>query len=246
MPDTDLKSPTTPSPFLHNPVTCLASRLCNACGRPQPHQSMVFSSSSSFSIPNVFCMGLHQQDTPADKFMARHSFWCPFGKALPHVLPVTPRFHFTCSPLHPPPPLMDRWISQLHFITPGIPDYDSHTQDDPLRIMSLNCGGGQSSLPSLCSLISILDPDIICLQELWNFDIRSEVFLRPYVGILGTWRDRGQGLCTLFHRRLFTTDQHPFQVLYDSRSWLAVAFLSPPFSQLLVINVHLDPTLNMT
>ena len=83
--------------------------------------------------------------------------------------------------MHPPPPLLPKWIDWLHLITPKIRSTPCCSAS-PFRVISLTCGGGNHAVADVLSLAALLDPDVIFLQEMWDCDVRSAFALQSYHG----------------------------------------------------------------
>ena len=165
---------------------------------------------------------------------------------LTHVLPVSSRFLATCVTDIPPAPPLPTWTSvftaHLSSLTSGL-----HAEDQEVsqfRAITLNCGGAgdPAVLESVTVLICALDPDVVCLQELWDADPSTQIALTAYMFVGGTERGPGRGLWVLVHRRLRLQD--PPCVVYDTRSWMAVFCNIPGAEALVVCNLHIDPSLS--
>ena len=64
-------------------------------------------------------------------------------------------------------------------------DYKTETSNDNLVFMSINLQSINSKFGDLCELVSTLasndsDPDVICLQELWQFPADADFSLPGY------------------------------------------------------------------
>eukprot|EP00667_Euglena_gracilis_P025734 EG_transcript_30425 len=181
-------------PLTNEEVRCIYSSLCSQCGRPKAENIKILTNTLPFFVKRALCIRLDKGQTSANKVFAQQSRWNPYGLPLEFVLPVTPRFSFDCTPEQPPPPDLRFWVKELDAKLPPLVDVTNTRNPSCWRIMDLNCGGG-SSLPEVCDLMSLLDPDLIFLQELWETDPQDEIAFRRYVIFLSAFRDRGQGLC---------------------------------------------------
>ena len=118
------------------------------------------------------------------------------------------------------------------------------TVHSAFRQATLNFGGAGDAtvLEAVTVLICALDPDVVCLQELWDADPREQVALPPFVFVADCEAGRGRGMWVLMHRRLQLAG--PPKVLFDLRSWMAVVCDVHDRESLLIFNLHLDPSLS--
>ena len=136
------------------------------------------------------------------------------SQPLPYILQVTQRTTFT--------PVSGNLQSVRHF--------------------EANLGGlaGQTSL--LRMWLHILTPDVVTLQELWDFDGLEEV-LPPYMTLLtGTVVGQGRGLAVAWRRTLCIPGFKAVPAR-DTREDLAVVLDTRQYGRLLVISTHMPPNL---
>ena len=139
---------------------------CPCCGRPLPLQGQITESHSRpFTSPRLSCCWRTLPSTPFTPEAASRSTLQLQQHALPGVLPTSLLRQWSCSgPIPPrhhtlraliPPPSSQPPPDTL----PAIPS------PDPLRLLSVNCGGVAAKIPELLALILSSDADIVCLQE---------------------------------------------------------------------------------
>ena len=57
-------------------------------------------------------------------------------------------------------------------------------------------------MDQLVTLLCVLDPDVACLQELWDADASEVIALKAYVSIARSVKGPRKGMWILLHRRL--------------------------------------------
>ena len=77
----------------------------------------------------------------------------------------------------------------------------SAVEDSVCVVMTLNCGSLTGKVPRLVALMTVVEPDVVCVQETWAGFDASELAGLPYAAFTGPKFDGG-GLMTLVHRRL--------------------------------------------
>ena len=101
---------------------------------------------------------------------------------------------------------MPSWLRVLTRRLDGLDDRMNKTSTvhSAFRQATLNCGGAgdPAVLEAVTVLICALDPDVVCLQELWDADPRVQVALAPFVFVASSEAGRGRGMWVLVHRRL--------------------------------------------
>ena len=158
------------------------------------------------------------------------------------ILPTSLLRGATCSP---PTPLPSPYNDSLHRQSPTgtsspRPPLSASTTPEPLRVLSVNCGGASSKLPRLVALLLFADADVVCLQEAAGFPPDCFCGL-PY----RSWHGpplRGGGLVILLHPRrlLQPTPRHP-PILDDHLLFLCVPLTAT--AHLSIANLHLPPSL---
>ena len=223
-------------PWLHAP-------LCSSCGRPLPLNShILYLPESPYATEPGFGCWTTPPGTPLTSASASRSTVCAGPISLAGVLPTSTLLRATCDapPIPAPTPLSDLLLRHQPPARP-LPTSSSHIPE-PLRLLSINCGGVAAKIPQLIALILAADPDIICLQEAAANTSQTLLGL-PF----RSWHGppiRGGGLVTLIHPRRL----HPLPIpapLVDDHAIVITVPISPS-SHLSVANLHLPPTLPST
>ena len=221
---------------------------CTTCGRPRVAQVVVVAAPQrGCHSPRALCTCLPPGAQPAGQQPAARTTLQAGIQLLEHVVPVSSRFWQSCAPAYTPAPHMPSWL--VVFIRRLDRQEDrvngASTVHSAFRLYRLNCGGGggagDPAVLEAAILLCALDPDVACLQELWDADPRVQVALAPFVFVVGSEAGRGRGMWILVHRRLQLAGPH--KVLFDSRSWMAVVCDLHDQESLLISNLHLDPSL---
>ena len=228
-------------------VRVFATDWCTTCGRPRVAQVIVVAAPRlGCHSPRAICTCLPPGAQPVDKQLAARTSLRAGIQLLEHVVPVSSRFLRSCAPVCEPAPPMPSWLRVLTRRLDRLDDrmHGTSTVHSAFRQATLNCGGAgdPAVLEAVTVLICALDPDVVCLQELWDADPRVQVALAPFVFVASSEAGRGRGMWVLVHRRLQLAG--PPKVLFDSRSWMAVVCDFHDQESLLVFNLHPDPSLS--
>ena len=118
----------------------------------------------------------------------------------------------------------------------------SYTMNSLITV-SVNCGGINGKLDTVHALAGCLDPDVLCLQELWDAVDPSDLELPQRRLFCGGPRPRGGGLAMLVHSRLLAAPRTPPEELNSSHAQVVRVSL-PPGWHLTFVNVYLSPGLS--
>ena len=227
-------------------VRVFAFDWCTTRGRPRVAQVIAVAAPwQGCHSPRAVCTCLPPGVQPVNKQLAARTFLQAGIQLLEHVVPVSSRFLGSCAPACMPAPPMPSWITALTRRLNRREDRmdGASTVHSAFRQATLNCGGAADPtvLEAVTVLICALDPNVVCLQELWDADPREQVALAPFVFVAGCEAGRGRGMWVLMHRRLQLAG--PPKVLFDSRSWMAVVCGFYDQESLIIFNLHVDPSL---
>ena len=228
-------------------LSLVCPSLCSTCARP------VISETNCLSLPagiweRALCVCPPRGHTFANRSLAHRSEVTFLGASLGKVVPITTVAKATCAQAVSAEVCLPipGWCDMFQALIFQLP---TTAQAEPLRVLSINCGGTAANIAPLLGATLIHDPDVVALQELWDISLQDEVPLRAYVVVFGTITGPGCGLCFLFHRRIFVPGEFTpkcIQVLSDMRSWLSVLVHHGSGEVVLYTNVHMDPELNAT
>ena len=139
---------------------------CPQCGRPQALTAYLIAPATlPTESPPSFCCWFTPPGAPLTSATAARSYINLHGTSFAGVLPTSDLRRPACStPPVPSPTLWSRTLPPPPE-TPGDPAPDDRPDPEPLRILSINCGGAGSKLGNLLALLSYTDADVICLQE---------------------------------------------------------------------------------
>ena len=224
-----------PSPWLLAPP-------CSRCGRPQPLNGSLSCQAliASCSQPQSCCWWT----PPGQPLSAHHASLSTSTlgpTALPGVLPTTLLRRPSCAPK---PPHTWEGIDMSGFVSAYSTDITVAAPSaplEPLRILSINCGGLTSKLHLLLALLHSSDPDVVCLQEVGSAGAAASLNSLPY----RVWHGEalpGGGLATLIHpRRIAPRTQPPH--CQPGRHHLGLAIPLCDQFVLTIVNLHLPPRL---
>ena len=158
--------------------------------------------------------------TFANRSLAHRSEVTILGASLGKVVPITTVTKATCAHAVSAEVCLPipGWCDMFQAVIFQLP---ITAQAEPLRVLSINCGGTAANITPLVGATLIHDLDVVALQELWDIALQDEVPLRDYVAVSGTITGPGCGLCFLFGRRIFVPGEFTrkcIQVLSDMRS----------------------------
>lgn len=224
------------------PSVWLLSSHCHRCSRPQ-----VLSGSLILQSPMAsggftgfpICWWMPPGMSPSAA-MAVRSVVTICGVPMKGVLPLSRLRAFSCSmevPAQAPGAAVDEFLQA--YCPPGL---GARTEDppfqEPLRVLSINCGGLTTKLPRLLVLLTCCDPDVVCLQETSDCvaDPIPGIPYRVWVGI----PVRGGGLAILVHRRCLPEDLRQISVDCGNHL-LGVSIPVRDGFALSMANLHLPP-----
>ena len=225
-------------------VRVFAADRCTTCGRPRAAQVIVVAAPRpGCHSPRAICTCLPPGAQPVDKQLAARTSLRAGIQLLEHVVLVSSRFLPSCAPVCEPAPPMPSWLRVLTRRLDRLDDRmnGTSTVHSAFRQATLNCGGAgdPAVLEAVTVLICALDPDVVCLQELWDADPRVQVALAPFVFVASSEAGRGRGMWVLVHRRLQLAG--PPKVPFDWRSWMTVVCDFHDQESLLVFNLPPPP-----
>ena len=167
--------------------------------------------------------------------------------SLPGVVPTSLRRGRLC-PIATPCAQPDIWP-----FPPSIPDNRSSSRhpiatvsnQGSVSLISLNCGGLGDKLPGLLALTDWLEPDVICLQELWETCELDDLKLPNFKLFCAGSRHRGGGLATLIHSRLLTGNESRVEEVNVLHAQL-IRIRWPSGNHMSIFNLHLAPSMTVT
>ena len=236
-----LQAAPLPPPLACPSTPWLLSPTCSTCGRPQPlHASVLWTPTDGFLSSPGYCCWSTPPGTPLTSRAASRSCVSIGASPLLGVLPVSTLRRSECSPPTPPPTTPLSRLLLRHLPPPRPLPATGGGPPEPLRLLSLNCGGASDKLPRLIALMVHTDPDIVCLQEAAGFTpahfhgLAYQSWHGPPV--------RGGGLITLIHPRRLHGVHHSQPPILDPHALVVTVPLSPRAS-LCIANLHLPPRL---
>lgn len=184
---------------------------CPRCGRPRPQYSIIAPTvtADSYVSPPECCWW----SAPNEPLTAMHAAAVSGSPCLTYLDGVLPLQRFRRPQCHPAPPTI--WAPDVS--VPFLQSYayaaspTSSPAPDPLRILSINCGGLGAKLHLLLAILDATDPDVVCLQEVGSSTSITLSSCGPYRIWQGT-PVPGGGLATLLHPRRFPSSRRPTHV----------------------------------
>ena len=222
--------------------TWLLSTPCPRCGRPRPLSAIVSEAATTpiTSAPGACCWWTAPGEalTSQNAAQATVTMGCV---TLPGMLPTTLLRRSQCSPSAAAP--WEQTSPHFHaaYTHPAVrPQQPADTE--PLRIMSINCGGLTEKIPRLLALLDYSDPDVTCLQEVGSYQAAQALYQLPYRVWTGTATPSG-GLAILVHRRLIRSGGRPPSHHADAHM-LGITFALDKHHACTIVNLHLPPSLS--
>ena len=158
--------PSVPQRQAPEPTCWIVAPRCPQCGRPQALTAYLLppAGSPTASLPSACCW-FTPSSVPLTSAAAARSFVDLAGTSLAGVLPISILRRPSCStPPVPPPTPWSRTLPPPPEASGGTA-LDDQPAPEPLRFLSVNCGGVGGKLANLLALLSYADADVICLQE---------------------------------------------------------------------------------
>ena len=226
------------------PATWLSAPSCSRCGRSAVLQGFLVL--SDLGTPPHLAPGVcwwAAPDAPLTAELASRSGICVGAHHLPGILPVRHLRAFHCAPVIPlsgPAAVFEELLLSYggSLLTGRLAD---PVLAEPLRVLSINCGGLTTKLPRLLALLHWTDPDVVCLQE------TSGCLAEPLPGMAyRVWANtpvRGGGLAILLHPRRLPAGLHAVAVDLGPHH-LGVSMPVREGFVLSVVNLHLAPSLS--
>ena len=82
------------------------------------------------------------------------------------------RFNHRCVTAHLLPPVMPLWVREIELLSPQV-NVGARSGGCKLSLLSLNMGGASAAVEHVISMVVMLEPDVVCLQGLWDLDFQE-------------------------------------------------------------------------
>lgn len=157
------------------------------------------------------------------------------------VVPTSLRRQKFCTPVLPPSvsrPCLDASPPVANPIVTADP-----ASPASFSVLSLNCGGISGKIDNVAALVCWLDPDVVCLQELWDAFEPTDLEFPTYTLFCCGPRLRGGGLATLVHTRVLPTSSARAIELNVQHAQM-VRFTLSTGVRFVLLNVYLNPSIS--
>ena len=221
---------------------------CSRCLRPCAATLQVIGHPTAGSSPTLSVCTYLYPGTPVTQAMAALSETYFEGMALPGVVPTSLRCGRPCRvavaaaqpDIWPP-----RTTGGSARVLPPSAALEAIGILGTLSLISINCGGLGEKVSGIFALVNWLEPDIICLQELWEACELDDLELPQFTLFCTGPRQRGGGLATLVHSRILSGEGTHLEELNVPHAQM-VRLRWPSGSRISIINLHLCPGISTT